>query len=477
MRSLRRVSTALSAVLLGWLPAACVHHQRYQPAPIDASDEAARYRGRRLDDPGLARFLTAAGVAPDTGWSATGLGLAALYFRNDLGVARAGLAEAEAATVTAGVRPAVGVDAGIERGSRVEQGLSSPWTVSLTTGLTLETGGKRSARIARARAGALLARLGLDVGGRHVAEEARWAAIATQAADAEVLDARTELTALRTVATLLRARYAQGQLSLTELARADADADGATLTLAQAERGRIDARSALARALAVPEGAIDTLTIRSDPSSPCDTIDLLAVDTLVARALQTRPDVGAALATYAEAEADVRLAVAEQYPNLTLAPGISWDQGIVRWLLSFGLPALVTPRRARGPIAEAEARRAEQAARVNVVQDSVLSAVDASVLACQVVRREGVAADSAVGGAARVVELARGAYDRGETGRTEVAVAELALVRARHARQLAIARRRAAGATLDVATGAWLASPTVRWPNLAAPPTEPKGQQ
>src|ERR1700674_2848817 len=122
MRSLRRVSTALSAVLLGWLPAACVHHQRYQPAPIDASDEAARYRGRRLDDPGLARFLTAAGVAPDTGWSATGLGLAALYFRNDLGVARAGLAGAEAATVTAGVRPAVSLDAGVARASRPDEG-------------------------------------------------------------------------------------------------------------------------------------------------------------------------------------------------------------------------------------------------------------------------------------------------------------------------------------------------------------------
>ena len=474
---MRRISAALSVIMLGWLPAACVHHQRYQPAPIDASDEPARYRRRRLDDQDLARFLTATGVAPDTGWSATRLGLAALYFRNDLGVARAGLAEAEAATLTAGVRPAVSVDAGVGRGSRTEEGLTSPWTVSLTTGLTLETGGKRSARIARARAGALLARLGLEVAGRHVAEEARSAAIAAQSADAEVVDARTELTALRAVATLLRARYAQGQLSLTELARAEADAQAATLTLAQAERGRVEARAALARALAVPEGAIDTLAIRSDPSSPCDTIGLLAVDTLVARALQTRPDVGVALATYAVAEADVRLAVAEQYPNLTLAPGISWDQGIVRWLLSFGLPAVVTPRRARGPIAEAEARRAAQSAGVNALQDSVLSAVDAGVLACQVVRREGVAADSAVGAAARVAELARGAYDRGETGRTELAVAELALVRARHARQLALARRSAAGATLDAATGAWLAPPTLHWPDLAVPPTEPKGQR
>jgi outer membrane protein TolC len=75
------------------------------------------------------------------------------------------------------------------------------------------------------------------------------------------------------------------------------------------------------------------------------------------------------------------------------------------------------------------------------------------VALCRVGRGEMTTTDSLVHEVGRAVDAARSAYDRGETGQTEVAVAELALVRARRVARAARTRRVAAGAALDRAVG------------------------
>jgi outer membrane protein TolC len=124
-------------------------------------------------------------------------------------------------------------------------------------------------------------------------------------------------------------------------------------------------------------------------------------------------------------------------------------------VINAGLPALFVGRN-RGPIAEAEARRATEAARVRLLQDSVVAAVDAGVAMCRGGSAAIATADSLVRDMGRAVDVARAAYDRGETGQTEVAVAELALVRARRVARVARMRRVAAGAALDRASGRWI---------------------
>jgi outer membrane protein TolC len=93
---------------------------------------------------------------------------------------------------------------------------------------------------------------------------------------------------------------------------------------------------------------------------------------------------------------------------------------------------------------------------VRVLQDSVVAAVDAGVAMCQGGTVAIATADSLVRDMVRAVDAARAAYDRGETGQTEVAVAELALVRARRVARLARTRRVTAGAALDRARGRWI---------------------
>ena len=446
---------ALFTVQLG----ACARYQRYQPSPVAPAAEASVYAARRLDDPGLASFLAAHGEsAGNAGWDMRQLALAALYFRPDLEEARLAIAEAQAAEITAGTRPYPGVSVTADRAARLSAGDATPWSFSLTTGFTLETGGKRGARIGRARATTFAARLRLESLAWKVMQGARQAGLSAGAAEIDLRDAAEESAALRSLLALFRARYAEGQIARTELARSEADLQAAGVGETRALRARTDARSALARALAVPYEQIDGIALRSDERLGCAAVDSVRIDTLQTIALRTLPVVGATLGDYAVAEAELRLQIAQQYPDIVLGPGLGWDKGIQRWILSLAIPRIPIDR-ARGPIAEAAARRAMQGARVRVVQDSVLAAVDSSAANCRTSRREVSVADSLFRTTGEQLALAQASYQRGEIGKAEVALARLALVRAQRTSDQAAQRALASGAALEGATGLWPPGP------------------
>jgi len=444
--------------------AACIRYRSASQSEAPPVHAVADFAARTLDDPGLRSYT--AGVirqGADTGWTEDRIALTALYFRGEMSLARAMIDEARAGEMTARAWPPFAVDASVSRTARPLENTESRWSESITATITLELGGKRGARVAGARAAALAAQLRLDATAWQVANDARGAVLGAIAADDDLADATAEASALRELTDLLRARYAEGQLPVAEIARAETDARAATVAAVEAEGTRIDARVALARALGVSVGRVDTLRLRATPVSSCTVLDALGAqhgdavvrDSLATLALEDRADVGVELADYTVADADVRLAVARQYPDLTLGPGLLWDEGIPGWIVNVGLPSLIGGRN-RGPIEGAEARRAEQGARVRLLQDSVLEAVDGAVAGCRGVRRLVATADSLVEATQHAVDLADSAFQRGETGRTEIAIAHLALVRATHTRRLAGARRVAAGAALDRATGRWI---------------------
>lgn len=446
-------------------------YQRYEPARLEARPLAVvgDFNGRRLDDPELLEFLRTAGAAStDGGWSPRQLALVALARHPDLTVARAELAAAWAAERSAGLRSEPSTSAGVERATAADEGKSSHWSFSLTSGLTFETGGKRAARRARARAVSLEARLRLDMTGWDVAQEAALAAHLLVATTRAVVDADVEASATREVVTLLRARYAEGRVTLADVAQAESEGRSAALASAQSRLARSEVAGSLARALGIPLSVIDTLTLRppvEDAVGACRAATASA-DSLYAVALLHRFDLGVALTEYAVTEVDLRMEIARQFPDLVIGPGIGWDQGVVRWVLGFGTPAIPRDRN-RGPIAQAQARRSAQAGRVRATQDSVLAGVDAARTACEAIGSEVAAADSVRRSVQHTVALAEAAYARGETGQTEVALAHLARLRAVRATHQAMDRGALAGIALETASGSWLDGEPLEWPDLS----------
>ena len=463
-RSTNRRRLELAATLLLSATSACGHFATYEPSPIPEPTPAS-FGQRILADEELRTFLTEQGAPPRANaWTPRQLALAALYFHPALGEARAEVAAAEAAEITAGAGPDVSITADISRAAKADEGKSTAWSYSLAAGLLFETGGKRNARLARARTATLQARLQLESTAWQLASSAAQAAIRASGAEQAVADAEAERAQTAEVAGLVRARYQEGRVSLADVAQSEQDLRAALLRAVQARRTRTDARLELARGLLVPLRTVDSIAISAPVSeAPCAATPL-RFDSLGALALRTRADVGAAVTGYALAEADLRLEVARQYPDLTIGPGLAWDQGVLRWLLSFGSPGILQ-RVHRGPIAEAQARRAVQAARVERMQDSVLAAVDSAVAACQTVAFEVDAAAAAERSAAEALRLTDTAYQRGETGRTEIAFARLALVRATNVVHAARRIAQQASAAAETVQGSWLDG-VPRWPDL-----------
>jgi outer membrane protein TolC len=444
---------------------------RYEPRPLDPALHAAEMQSRELVDSTLVSAVARHAGPPAPGrWTDRQLAIAALMLRSDLHRLRAQWRMARAAVRTAGERPGIGVQGEIER--RVSgRDEDSPWVVAVGGMLSVEVGGKRGARRQAARAEAALAESRLVGAAWSAAVGTRLAAAALAQAYTEVDDAREEVAALEAVHRLERVRYGEAALGASDLARTATEIQDARLALAEAESGVLQARAALAASVAVPVRAVEDMRPTLTQPPACVSFGSAAADSIVAGALGRRQEITRALGRYAVAEARLRLEVARQYPDLELGPGFIWDQGVNRWTLALGLPALLGAGN-RGAIGEAVAAREVAGLEVAEAQDSVVADVESAIQRCRGAALEVAAADSVVAAAGRLLERDRAAYQRGETTRLEPARTELQLLRARRAHRRAQRRLTFTSLDLERAAGGPAAETAGEWPDPRLAPEE-----
>lgn len=130
--------------------AGCSVH-KYQPAPIAPAALAKSLQARTLDDPNLGTWLRQAPhggpfLWPRETWDLESLTLAAFYFSPELDIARANVAEADAAITTAAMKP----NPAVRFGPGFESAPESPFLMGFDFTLPIETAGKRGYRIAMA---------------------------------------------------------------------------------------------------------------------------------------------------------------------------------------------------------------------------------------------------------------------------------------------------------------------------------------
>lgn len=410
-RVIRRATRLLARTAIGVLAAGIVSAcARYRPAPLAPAAMADAFQTRSLTDPRLAAYVEAqlaspaddrAGSpmgAPSTEarepWDLRRLTAAAWYLHPDLDVARAGWAIARAQAITAGARPLASVDVTPAFNTNTPED-ESPWLLTNGFDLVIETAGKRRHRAAEAS---------------HIAEAARLdVAAASWAVYARLRGALGELQVAARDSVLLaddEARHLE-LVDLLEVQLAVGDIDRLVVDVERLalQRTRIDAaagavrvsvaRHTLAASLAVPAAALDAVSVVALRDSLPDSD--LARETLpsavAAAALRDRVDIRRGIATYAAADAGLRLAVANQYPDLRLGPAVRWASDQQRWSLRTGLTALGARR---GPVAEAAARRDEEGARFLALQVQVLSGAEQAVATFRLAHRRAAAAAAAV---------------------------------------------------------------------------------
>jgi outer membrane protein TolC len=406
--------------------AGCAH---FEPQPIAPEKTAALLEARRLDDVGLKQFLgqnlgREIKEWPVTNWSFEELTLVAYYFHPGLEVARAQWLVAQAGLKTAGARPNPSVSVSPGYDSQIP-GNYSPWLVPVTLDMPVETSGKRGKRLAEAE---------------KISESARWNFVSaiwqirsgvraalldfnTAGRRAELLE--TQFAAQRDIVKLLQGRFDAGSISHPELTTAQIALNKTQLDLNDAQSKQADARSRLSEALGLGEVALDGKNFQLDFSMP----DAGQLTSAEARriALRSRADILAALAEYAAAEADLRLEIAKQYPDLHFGPGYAWNSGNAgdnQWSLGLTIELPILDQN-QGPIAEAEARRKLSAAKFVALQSQVIGEIDRAVAGWRVAEEQLKTGDSLFAAEQQQKKSAQAQLEAGATDRLDLLNAQL----------------------------------------------------
>ena len=430
--------------------AGCAH---FVPQPLSPDKTAAELDARRLDDAGLKKFLEqnsghAITAWPKTQWDFRELTLVAFYFHPDLEVARAQWLVAQGGLKTAGARPNPSVSLSPSYDNQIPFNYS-PWLIPVTFDMPLETAGKRSKRLAEAEQVEESARYAFINAAWQVRSGVRSSLLEFTLAGRRAGLLQNEFSEQKEIVKLLQQRLDAGEISRPELTLAEIALHRTQLDLSDAEARKSDARSHLAEALGVTEAALAGEKLEPDFSRP----EIRQLTSAEARqaALRSRADILGALADYAAAEADLRLEIAKQYPDLQAGPAYAWNNGNAgdnQWGLGATLTLPVLDQN-QGPIAEAEARRALAAAKFVALQAQVIGEIDRAVAGFRVAREQWQTGNELLTSEQRQQKSAEAQIQAGASDRLDGLNAELELSNAELGRLDNEARLQTAQAALE----------------------------
>jgi outer membrane protein, heavy metal efflux system len=450
------------AILVLGLLAGCA---RFQSQPLSPSETAARLESRSLDNPGLKSFLETnlnrqLPTWPAAKWDFEMLTLGAFYYQPSLEVARAVWAEARAGIITAGARP--NPTLGFTPQYVFNPNGAPPWLATVNLDIPIETAGKRNSRVEQASHLTESARLNIAATAWQVRNQLRVSVIDfVSAAQRESLLRRQFALQEQVVASLEQRRDA-GALASSEVTPSRLLLQKVRLDLSHAQSQQVEARARVAEAIGIPLSGLKDIEVSYDLASfPAD-MQRLTSSEVRSQALQRRPDVLAGLADYAASESALQLEIAKQYPDIHVNTGYEYDQGLQKWgLLGFGVE-LPLFNRNEGPIAQAEARRRQAAARFEALQAKVIAELDRALSVYQVAVKSWEDAQALLAAQRRQQESVAQQVRAGAADRLDLLTVELELATSELALEDGQARLHQALGALEDA----VQRPLATWPDL-----------
>ena len=443
---MRFAAYSLCLVIISFLAGCTTFHDQ----PLKPEQTAAAFEQRNLQDAGLRDFLARQlghSIPTNTThrWTSDELMLVAFFYQPDLQVARTQYAVARAGIQTAGERPNPMLN--VTPGYDTTTLTPSPWIPLAVLDIPIETAGKRGYRKAQAQQLAESARLHIATVAWQVRSKARSAFVELYTAhETEALLQQQQELQTETV-RLVEGQFAAGAISTFEVTQARMALNTMRLAWCDAQRKSAEAQIQLAAALGLPSGALAGVQFSCSDMSHIP--GELPAATVRRQALLRRTDILGALADYAASQSALQLEIAKQYPDLHLGPGYQYDQGDNKWSLGFTLTLPILNQN-KGAIAEAQARRAEAAAKFNALQAFVLAELDRAVAAYDGARQKQVESDALLKQLQQQERSAQATFAAGEISKSELAGLRLQLSTSALARSEALAQaQQALGAVED----------------------------
>ncbi|HET7594297.1 MAG TPA: TolC family protein, partial [Stellaceae bacterium] len=289
----------------------------------------------------------------------------------------------------------------------------------------LETFGRRSHRVDEAAGLAEAAKQDLAGVAWGVRARVRSALQALWAAETRRQLLERRLALQEQLVGLLERRFAAGQAAALDVTRERVILNQTRLAQDAAGRQIAEARADLASAIGVPVHALAGKTLSfASFDQPATLPSDVAIAALRRQALQSRNDLRALLAEYDAAQAALQLEIARQYPDVTLGPGYTYDQGDNELTLGIAVKLPVLNQN-QGPIAEATAHRREAATRFTALQVRVMGEIDRAAAAYRGAAQTLATADALVAGEERRQEEVERSFRAGAVDRPTLLEAQI----------------------------------------------------
>ena len=393
----------------------------YLPKPIEPNKIISKLEQRSVTDADFQTFLAAQNYPinklPIGLWGEKELSLSALFFHSDLNIARAQWRAAQAGQITAAQRPEIGINVGAANHSQASD--KSPWTYSLGIDIPIITAGKREAQIAQSAGLSEAARIEIAQTAWKVHSRVAKSLLDYQYSVAQSAILKNEVALRTAIVGMLLKRMDAGMASSIEVSSARISLQKAEQAF-MAESGRIGSLGAtLANDAGLSLSAFNQLKVQ-----PFAKTEPASQNNLQYEALLNRLDIRASLARYEATEAKLRLEIAKQYPDITLSPSKTLDQGDKIWSLGFS-SLLTLINKNRGMIAEATALREVEIAQFEALQAKVIGDLNGAKAAYQAALDASTKSQNVLASQQKRTEQTQRQFNAGFTDRLELTSTQL----------------------------------------------------
>ena len=401
---------------------------RFKDHPLNPADSATALEARSLSSTALRGFIESVlerkDLWPVKVWDIDRLTLAAIYYHPDLALVRAQAETADAAITTAAQRPNPSVTL-TPTWIRNLATAAVPWIAASAISIPIETAGKRGFRIDKTEHLTAAASLRIADATWLVRGRLRLAMLEVYAAQETGQRVQQQITLQQAMMERLEQQLQVGELSRLEVMRSRLALNQLQLNANGARKRSAESQVLLAAAIGVPVSALSGIKFDFSNLSNPPKLDGIPVQKLKEIALRKRSDVLAALADYAAAQSALQLEIANQYPNIQVNPGYTWEMGEHRWALGASGLQLPVFHQNQGPIAEAEAKRRELAVRFEALQMRIIGDIDRANAGLTPVLAKWAEAEKQQQLQQDNLLSAQALFDAGETDRLSVLVVEL----------------------------------------------------
>ena len=411
------MSRALALGTLSVLLCSCGEKFKYFERRVDLTEIERSLSDRTLKDDIPSDKLEESGYKgewPPITWGLEEFMVASLFFSPSIDLAKENLKKSLISAEISAQHSPISLEVTAEHHQKALAG-ERPWGLGMALALPIVTKNKRQALSDRAALYADNARLALAQKSWDLRSALRDNLISLRISDKRLSIASQRYVLAQKILDLLEARLRAGYISDGEYEIASLETSKFKSQFEQEKISSEKFKIAISRIAGLPIKEVLSLRFNWEFLSKFQMEN--SSQSYRKYALRNRIDLHALIIDYGAADADFRIQISNQYPQISLSPGYLWDQGDGIWSL---VGAIIPPANIKEQVMEAELQRSVMEKKVIELQSTIQSEIDSNYMSLKNAISADVASNEEIRERLKVLDRQRVNFEEGKISRLDL---------------------------------------------------------